>query len=496
MNRNILANIAGRFWSTLSNFIFLPLYVAILGMDEYAVISLSLVVAGVLTIFDLGLTATIAREMARGDVSDTGRYRVFKTFETLYVLLLLICGVGGVFLSDVVADHFIHDTAIDRGLISLCLKLIILEGALQLYLRFYTSAMMGLERQVEANLLNIVWGILRNGLIVLVILAWPDLTVFFAWQVAMSLSMLALAKVRLERALAEWRIADVPRLDWKELRRVRHFAGGVFLIALVAVVNTQLDRIVLSSLLDLKYLGYYTIAVSIGTGLLALASPFQAAVQPRMTRWFSERQAARAKALYLHAATLVAVLVFPVAAVIAWNAEAVVFTWMGNGEIARNAAPIVPLAVTAYAFLAMQTMTYAVALANGFTRYHNVVGLVTLCISLPGYWFGVKAFGPTGAVAVFALIQVSGAVIFHALIDRRFLHLGALASGLQLFAVPAGVACLVAWGLAELLSPSGPRLTMLFQLALSYCATFAATVAAVSAVFRIRWRISDLTASS
>ncbi len=496
MNRSILANVAGRFWSTLSNLIFLPLYVAVLGIDGFAVISFSLIVAGVLVILDLGLTATISREMARSDVSNAGRYRAFKTFETLYVVLLLLCGFGGLFLAGPVADYFIHETPISRDVIALCLKIIIFEAAMQLGFRFYISAMMGLDRQVEANVLTIIWGMLRNGLVVLVIMGFPSLTIFFSWQLAISVAMLVAAKMRLEGALALWRPSHTPRLDWRELERVGHFTGGVFLIALVAVVNTQLDRIVLSSILDLRYLGYYTIAVSIGAGMLALSSPFQAAIQPRLTRWFSEQRLEPAKTLYLRVSTIVAILIFPFAAVIGWNAEVVIFTWMGDAMIARNAAPLVPLVVTAYAFLAMQTLSYAVALANGFTRYHNIVGLLTLCISVPGYWIGVHRFGAVGAAAIFALLQVAAATIFHALIDRRFLRLGVLKSYVQMFVVPAVVACSVAWGLTELVpAPAESRLLMLLYLAVSYALTSSAAAAAVSTAFRIRWRLSDLSAS-
>ena len=48
MYRNIVANIVGRCWSILSNFLFVPLYIQFLGIESYSIISLTLVIAGLM----------------------------------------------------------------------------------------------------------------------------------------------------------------------------------------------------------------------------------------------------------------------------------------------------------------------------------------------------------------------------------------------------------------------------------------------------------------
>lgn len=496
MNGNIIANMVGRFWSTLSNFIFLPLYITILGVDNYAVISFSLIVVGLLTVLDLGFSATIAREMARADVSGERRYRVLKVFEKIFLVTILLCGAGGILVAAPFSEHFIHDTTIDRDLVAGCLRLIIIEAGLQLSYRLYTSGMMGLERQVEANVLNVIWGVLRNGAVVLVILVEPSLLAFFSWQLVVTVLMVAVSRSRMEGHVAHWRPSSVPFLDREELIRVRSFAAGMFLIAFVAAVNTQLDRIVLARLLDLRYLGYYTIAVSIGSGMLALAAPFQSAIQPRLTRLFSEGDVGNARFLYLNAATIVSVLIFPLAAVIGFNAENVVFAWTGDLALARSVSPLVPWAVTAYAFLAMQTMTYAVAMANGFTRYHNLTGLLTLLVSVPGYWIAVGRFGAVGAAAIFMALQCVAATLFHILMDRRFLHLGSLQSYLRLFLIPVLTAAGMAWSLVAVLpQPSGSRLLLIGYLGISYALTLMCVFALLTFAFRLRWRLADLLMS-
>lgn len=495
MNRNILANIAGKFWSTLSNFLFIPLYIHLLGMGNYAVISFALIVSGVLVLLDLGLSMTISREMARGDIPPGDKYRVFRTLEVLYLAILTLCVVAGLALASPVATHFIKDSQVSVELLTLCLKIIACEAGLQMFFRFYVNAMMGMERQVEANLFNIAWGVARNGLVVLLLLVAPTLTAFFTWQLGATLCLLLLARAYLARSIRGWRPAVVPLIDREALRRVRGFAGGMFLISLVAVVNTQLDRLTLSYLLDLEYLGYYTIGISIGTGMLALSSPFLAAIQPRLTRWFSEGRAEDARALYLRVTTLVAILVFPLMAVIGLNAETVVMAWTRNATVAANAAPIVPWLVGAYGLLAMSSMTYGVALANGFTRYNNLIGLATLFVSVPGYWLAVTRFGAVGAAGLFCLIQIGVSTTFHVLVERRFLQLGMLQTYLRFFVVPAAIAFAVAAAVA-----SAPRfggngfVPQILYLGAAYAAALAATALGMKALFGLGWRLQALMA--
>lgn len=493
MTKNIVANIVGKFWSLISNFLFIPLYIGILGTENYSIIAFSLIVVSLVTILDLGLSATISREMARSDVSDAERYRALKAFEKVYVAIILGCAVVGLIASDYLANTFIRDTAIDRNLIALCLRIVAVEAALQIVFRFYVNALMGLERQVEANAFNVAWGIARNGFAIGAIALWPTLTVFFAWQLLATLTLLIWVRGRLGGVVKPWRPETLKFADWDALRRIGVFAGGMFALSMMAFINTQLDRIVLSNLLNIKHLGYYTIAVSVGTGLLAVSSPFLAAIQPKLTRLFSSARDAEAGSLYIAVSTLVAVLVFPLAAVIGFNGESVVLTWTGNPEVAHHTASIIPWIVAAYALLSMSSMAFGVAMANGVTRYNNLIGLCTLVVSIPGYWLVISRYGTVGAAALYFAIQFGVSLVYHIIIDHKFLRRGMLVSGAQLFVVPAGVAILAAW-LWKLGLGSAPtsRVLALVYIAASYGAVIVAVGAVMVPLFKLRRSLSEV----
>ena len=55
MKKNIIANVIGKFWSILSGFLFIPLYIKFLGFESYSIISFTLIIAGIMAVFDAGL---------------------------------------------------------------------------------------------------------------------------------------------------------------------------------------------------------------------------------------------------------------------------------------------------------------------------------------------------------------------------------------------------------------------------------------------------------
>ena len=61
MKKNILANIVGKVWSVLSIFIFIPLYIRILGIEEFSIISFGILLTSITALLDSGLTSTLSR---------------------------------------------------------------------------------------------------------------------------------------------------------------------------------------------------------------------------------------------------------------------------------------------------------------------------------------------------------------------------------------------------------------------------------------------------
>lgn len=85
MKKNIIANLIGRFWGILSNFLFIPFYIKLLGFESYSIISFSLMIAGIMAVLDAGLTATLSREFARNDKNEEQKKKFLQHLR-LYII--------------------------------------------------------------------------------------------------------------------------------------------------------------------------------------------------------------------------------------------------------------------------------------------------------------------------------------------------------------------------------------------------------------------------
>ena len=71
--------------------------------------------------------------------------------------------------------------------------------------------------------------------------------------------------------------------------------------------------------------------------------------------------------------------------------------------------------------LSLQIIPYNIAIANGYTKLNNLLGLISLFITLPGYWLVTKNYGPIGSAYVFCIVQTGLTFIYLYFINKKFI---------------------------------------------------------------------------
>lgn len=423
MIKNIIANFVGRFWSILSSFLFIPLYIRFLGFESYSIISFTLVIAGLMSILDGGLTATLSREFARSDNTHEGKIRIFKTLETTYFIIIGFCIVSVFCLSGVIANNWLILNAFNPHRVSLFLKIISFDIGFQLLLSFYLGGLLGLEKQVQANMYQMGWGILRNGLVIITLIFVPSLEIFFIWQSVSTIIFALLLHLSLNKAMtSRYEFNFQPRIEKKIFKNIWRFAGGMLLISIVASLNTQMDKLAISKLLPIENLGYYTLAVSISMGIVVLVNPISIALLPRFTALYSSGEKDKACLLFHKVNLAVSILVFSIMTTMVFFSKELLWVWTGKMDLALHAYTFVPPIAGAAAMLAILIIPYNIAIANGYTKLNNILGLVSLFVTLPGYWIATKNYGAIGAAFVFCAVQTIIALIYLHIINTKFLN--------------------------------------------------------------------------
>lgn len=422
VKQNVVANIVGKSWIAIMGLAFIPYYTRRMGMEVYGLIGLYATLQALFELLDMGLSATMNREMARHtaqeDRAQDARDLV-RTLEVFYWPLGLAIALIVIAAAPLLAHRWVHAEQLDPATIQRAICLMGGVLALQWPLSFYAGGLMGLQRQVAMNGINAAAATLRNGGAAVVLLFAPNVLAFFAWQMfACLLQTFALA-LMLWRALpAGTRRA---RFHPPLLRSVWKFAAGMTSISLVSLALTQADKVVLSRMLPLREFGYYTLATTIASGLVVLIVSVHGAVFPRFSSLAATSDEAALRPFYHRACQLMTVLIAPAALVMALFAQELMLLWTGDPVKVEATKTLVRLLTLGTLLNGMMHIPYALQLAYGWTSLTFYANLIAVCVLAPLLIVMVARYGGIGAAWVWILLNCGYILIVLQCMHRRLL---------------------------------------------------------------------------
>lgn len=445
MKYNIIANFFGKFWSVTSTFLFIPLYINYLGFDSYTIISFTILVAGMLAIMDSGLSSTLSRELSRSDITFNEKNEKYNALEFIFILIILLClFLLNIFTLTIVKNFMITENFSNDDL-ELFIRIFSLDMVSQMLFRFYLGGLQGLENQVLANIFQVLWGIFRNGFVILVLLIEPSLEMYFIWQASVSLLFVIIIRASLQKKMNQNVFNFNPFVNLRVLNSVWRFSLGMFLISFVAAINFQLDKLIITKYISIETLGYYTLATSICVGITMLINPITTALLPRFTSLYSINKGNEAVILFEKSIFYIFVIVFSFAFNIVLNSESVFWIWTGNIEIAKESSKFLPIITISYTLIAIAMLPYTIAIANGNTKINNILGLCSLFFTIPGYLIFVKSHGAVGTAFVFCIIQFFVTIFYYVIVYKKYISIYQNVRFIKLTLLPILISFLLAF---------------------------------------------------
>lgn len=470
MNRlfrvNVAANFLGSAWTAAAQLLCVPLYVQLLGVEAYGLIGFYVTLRAALLVLDLGLATTVNRELARLSVNEShaDKMRDFaRTLELGYWILGGVLAALLIALAPSIANGWVNVRSLSPSQVTRTLMIVGILIGLQWPLSFYQGGLMGLQRQVPLNSLKILDATLSTAGAVLVLrFMTRDISAFFEWQIGVSVLHLFLIHRVLWRALGGTPTAG--RIELRSLGSIRAFALGMSGISVLGIAITQMDKIVLSRLLPLQAFGYYMLADTLANGMYLFITPVFGALYPRLAAHVAAAYTSEIRELYHGGTQLLAVVMLPVAAVLALCPAAAMTAWLGDAESAQRVAPILRLLVLGTALNGLMHIPYALQLAYGWTRIGVLIRGGQFLLFLPLLLLLAAMYGGTGAASVWlamnAVYFIVGSIWTH-----RHLLIGDAWRWLGVdVGLPAAAAFFMVGALSRLSSFSGDRLENLMQL--------------------------------
>jgi len=417
----VLANYAGKAWSGLMSLVFIPVYIGLMGIESYGLVGVFIMLQAVLSLLDMGLSASLNRELARDstlrkDAADTRD--LVRTLEIVYCLVGAAVALLVVVLAPLIAAHWINGGSLSTQSVNDAVRLMGLALAFHWPFALYSGGLMGLQRQVLLNGVTIIAATLRWGGAALVLwLVSPTIQAFFAWHA------LASAAQTLATAAALWKCLPAAtrpaRFEKQALLGIWRFAAGMTGISAMAVVLTQLDKIILSKLLPLDTFGYYTLAAVVASSLYLLVTPIFSAAFPSFSQMVSAGDVENLKSRYHQICQIASVVILPPAIVLALFAEEILLVWTRDPVTAANAHFLVSILVVGTALNGLLNLPYALQLAHGRTRFAFVANTIAVALLAPAIVWATMRYGAPGAAFAWAALNCGYVFIGLPLMHRR-----------------------------------------------------------------------------
>jgi O-antigen/teichoic acid export membrane protein len=421
---NLAANIIGAGWSGAVQLACVPIIVKLIGVEAYGLIGFYVMLLASLQFLDMGLGPTINRELAKYSVAQAPPEEVndfVRTLEFTYWAIGLVAGLFLAVSAPFIAKHWITTDSIPVKELTEIVLMMAFLAAIQWPATFYRGGLMGLQRQVLVNTIRIANATLSNVGALLILLVSPNLYAYFIYQIVISACNVIALGTSLWFALPS--ANRKPYFSRQLLIRIRHFAAGMGGITFFGIVLTQIDKLVLSNLLDLRQFGFYTLAGLVASSLQLVISPIFSAVFPRMSELVAMRQDLAVAQLYHDSSQLMAALVIPISLVLVVFPRELLLFWTHNADVANNAFLVAALLVIGTAINGLMNIPYALHLAYGWTSIGVKLSLAKIVIFVPVAIYLVMRVGAVGAAATWAGLNLAYFAVAPSIIHKR-LHLG------------------------------------------------------------------------
>jgi O-antigen/teichoic acid export membrane protein len=423
LRKNVFANYLGQAWRAIMSLVFVPIYIKYLGIEAYGLIGIFVLLLAWLSLLDMGMKPTLVREMARftGGGSNAQSIRdLLRSVELVALGIAILTGLGIWMASGWLATNWVQADEIPVIVVSKAFTLMGLVTAIRFVESIYTASIAGLQRQVLQNGVTSIMATLR-GLGAVGVLVWlsPTIEAFFVWQGLMSLVTVLVFMVVVYRILPS--LPRAARFSKSALLNIWRFAAGMIGITFLALMLTQIDKILLSRILTLEAFGFYALAAAVAGGLYIMTTPIGTALYPRFTELLTQQDNRNLIRTYHLGAQMVTALMGSAAMIVMVFADRILLLWTADPALTDQVAPIMTVLALGTFLNGLMWMPYQMQLAHGWTSLTIQINIVAVVLLVPAILWVVPVYGAIGAAWVWVTLNAGYCVIGVHFMYRRIL---------------------------------------------------------------------------
>lgn len=423
LRKNLIANFLGQAWTGLIGLVFLPLYISYLGIEAYGLIGIFAVLQAWLVLLDMGMAPTLNREMARfsaGAHTPQSIGDLLRSLEMVAVVMAVLITMGILAVAGWLASDWLQAKQLPVEVVAQAIGIMGGVAALRLVEGIYRGALLGLQKHVFFNLVGSTVATVR-AVGAIAVLAWisPTIEIYFIWQGLVSLVSVVIFAVATRMYLP---VAPMPtKFSLNSLIEIRSFAGGMAATTFLALLLTQIDKILLSRMVSLEAFGYYTLAATVATTIALLITPITQAFYPRLTELAARDDTEKLARNYHQSAQFVTALAAPFALMLMFFGQELLVLWTGDTHLAREIAPLLALLALGTLLNGFMHIPYMLQLAHGWSSFSAWVNLVAVGILVPAILWVTPRYGAIGTAWILVSLNAGYILIGTHLMHKKLL---------------------------------------------------------------------------
>ncbi|MGE4240229.1 lipopolysaccharide biosynthesis protein [Ramlibacter sp.] len=411
---DVLAGAANSAVALIAALVAMPLYLRFLGSEAFGVLGFALALQTIVLALDAGLGIGATRTVA--DAQATGRLGSIGPLLNAIARAAWWVGFGGALalalLAPLLAAGWLRLERMPAAHAAQALALTALLIGLRWPIAFFQGVLLGARETVAASAIHAVGTLVATVAAILAAALTSDLRAVVAALCVVSAAQAAVFARR--SAAVHGATQRVPAASAVAYFRACAAAGG---LGLVGVAVTQIDKVLLSTLVPASEFGYYMLASLMAGSLYPLVGAVFNVLYPHLAK-VAHGSRDDLEASYRSGTLALTAFVFPVAAALAMFGDSILLAWTRDPVAAAAGGPVVRLLALGAGLHAIMYAPYALKLARGATTLALRISLSMLALALPLILFCAMRWGAVGAAAAWlaqhAIYLAAGATWTHA----------------------------------------------------------------------------------
>jgi O-antigen/teichoic acid export membrane protein len=396
LSRNIVFNLAGQAVIVGLGFVGTRLVFRRLGEEPLGILYLALALYAVLTpLLDMGLSSTLVREVASHLQTDAEYvFRLTRTSTSFYWLSYLILACGIWFVSPWLVSHWISIKVLDAAVAQQGFRILALSLLLMLPRSMYSNLLRGVQRMEFNNLIDVGTTALHQaGTVIIVTLGGGLVTIAYCYLATLLLSNIAY--IALAARFFPWR-SLLPGYFPEAIKRNFLFTAHMAAFAILAMVQMESDKVLVSKFLPIGLVGFYGVAQTLVARVSRIPGAVNQAAYPNFAASFQRKDQAALSREYRRLQDLICYGLVPIFAAIIFGCMPL-FSYLLNTRAAETLFwPSVFLCLGWYMNATIAT-PFTVSLAVGHAEINSRLNLYALFVTLPVTTWLVWKWGLLGA---------------------------------------------------------------------------------------------------